>query len=85
MTRQFLAGAAAFALMTGVAMGQGLSSASSPPTEPTTESSSSGIATSSTPPQAAASPALANPSVTNYGTGGMQALPGTSPNIGAGR
>ena len=43
-----------------------------------------GVTTSSAPPSppAAVSSVPANPNITNYGTGGMQALPGTAPNIG---
>jgi len=84
MTRQWLAGAAALAMMTGAALAQGVSSESPIAPQPTAGSNSAGGVTSSTPPPAPASAAPANPSVTNFGTGGVQALPGTSSNIGIG-
>jgi hypothetical protein len=83
MTRRWLMGAAAFLMMTGVSFAQGISSGSSTSTQSMPGGNTSGAATSSTPP-AAPSSAPANPNITNYGTGGMQALPGTSPNIGKG-
>lgn len=83
MTRHWLVGAAAFLMMTGVAFAQGISSGSSTSTQSMPGGNTSAAATSSTPPAAPGS-APANPNITNYGTGGMQALPGTSPNIGKG-
>jgi len=76
-------GAAAFLMMTGVAFAQGISPGSSTSTQSMPGGNTSAAATSSTPPAAPGS-APANPNITNYGTGGMQALPGTSPNIGKG-
>jgi hypothetical protein len=86
MTRHWLAGAAALAMMTGIAFAQGTSSASSTSaqsTAPAAESPGAAGATSTAPP-AGVSPAPASPNITDYGTGGMQALPGTSPNNGTG-
>ncbi len=83
MTRRWLAGAAAFAMMTGAAFAQGMSSGSSAPT-PSTASPGSGAASSSTASAGAASSAPANPAVTNYGTGGMQPLPASPPEVGTG-
>jgi hypothetical protein len=84
MTRHWLVCAAAFLMMTGVAFAQGISSGLSTSTQSMPGGNTSGAATSSTPPPAAPRSAPANPNITNYGTGGMQALPGTSPNIGKG-
>lgn len=78
MTSQWLAGAAAFAVMTGVAFAQGTSSGSS------AASPGSGAASSSTASAGTASSAPANPAVTNYGTGGMQPLPASPPEVGTG-
>ena len=86
MRKQWLAGAAVAAMMTGAALAQGVSSESSVLPQPTAGSNSAGGVTSSTPPAPPdpASAAPANPSVTNFGTAGQQALPGSSSNIGAG-
>jgi hypothetical protein len=84
MTRHWLAAAAALAMMTGVALAQGASSESPIVPQPTAGSNSAGGVTSSTPPPAPASTTPTIPSVTNFGTGGVQALPGTSSNIGTG-
>ncbi len=87
MMRHWLAGITVVAMMTGAALAQGISSESPIAPQPTAGSNSAGGVTSSTPaqpPPAAASAAPANPSVTNFGTGGQQALPGSSSNIGTG-
>lgn len=92
MTRHCLAGAAAFAMMTGLASAQGMSSPSSTSPQPATPSSApaggsngAGAATSSAPQSpGGASAAPANPSITNYGTGGMQPMPGAPPEPGTG-
>jgi hypothetical protein len=79
MTRHWLAGAAAFAMMTGVALAQGTptgTSAAAPSTAPAVGSSSAGAALSA---PSAVGAAPANPNVSNYGTGGMQTPPGSPP------
>jgi hypothetical protein len=86
MTKHWLAGITAVAMMmTGAASAQGISSESPIAPRPTAGSNSAGGVTSSTPaPPAPATVAPANPSITNFGTGGQQALPGSSSNIGTG-
>jgi hypothetical protein len=93
MTRRWLAAAAAFAMMSGFALAQGVSSGSSTSTQPTTTSTvrplgnnSAGIAAPSTPlsPPAVGRAERANPNITNYGSGGMQRPPGSPAQIGTG-